>query len=113
MIEVRGLTKRYGGIVAVRDVTFTIARGEILGYLGPNGSGKSTTVKMITGLIDRTAGEIFLDGQKVTADSPEFRARIGYVPEEAHVYSHLSGREYLLLVGRLRGIARKPLNEKI
>ena len=112
MFEVRHLTKRYPRITALNDVSFHIARGEILGYLGPNGSGKSTTIKIITGLIDPSDGQVFLDGQRVDEDPPAFRARLGYVPEEPYLYTHLTAPEYLRLVGRLRGMAAAPLDAR-
>ncbi len=113
MLEVRGLCKRYSRIPAVEGVSFTIKPGEILGYLGPNGAGKSTTVKVLTGLIEATEGEIFFNGQNVKTDFTAFQRRIGYVPEEPHLYPHLSGREYLQLVGRLRGLQRKILEPRM
>ena len=113
MLEVRGLIKRYNRIPAVNDVSFTIRPGEILGYVGPNGAGKSTTVKVLTGLIEPTSGYVFFDGRDVREDWVGFQRRMGYVPEEPHLYSHLTGREYLQLVGRLRGIARRALDPKI
>jgi len=93
MLEAVGLTKRYSGIPAVEDVSFQIRRGQILGYLGPNGSGKSTTVKMLTGLIEPSGGQILFDGMKVHSGNPFFARNLGYVPEEPHVYSHLTGPE--------------------
>src|SRR5690242_4950247 len=113
MLEAQSLTKYYGRILAVRDVTFTIRRGEILGYLGPNGAGKSTTVKMLTGLIEPSDGQILFDGKSVYDDLTAFQRQIGYVPEEPHLYPHLSGREYLQLVGRLRGMPRPQLEFKM
>lgn len=113
MLEVRHLTKRYSGIAAVQDVSFRIRPGQILGYLGPNGSGKSTTVKMLTGLVPPSEGEIWFDGHKISGDDIEYRARLGYVPEEPYVYPHLTGSEYLKLVGRLRGIPRRTLERRI
>jgi len=112
MLELRNATKRYRSIPAVDDVSFTLAEGEILGYLGPNGSGKSTTVKMITGLIEPTHGEILFHGRNIHHDLSGFRAHLGYVPEEAQVYTHLSGLEYLQLVGRLRGMSEKLIDTK-
>ncbi len=109
MLEVRNLTKRYAAIPAVDNVSFTLAPGQVLGYLGPNGSGKSTTVKMLTGLLEPSAGEIWFEGRRIDQDMLAYKARLGYVPEEPHLYQHLSGREYLQLVGRLRGIAEEPL----
>jgi len=113
MLEVRALTKCYGGITVVDRVSFVIRPGEILGYLGPNGAGKSTTVKMLTGLIEPTAGDIAFNGRDVRADLKSFQRRLGYVPEEPHLYPHLSGREYLQLVGRLRGLPRRVLEPKM
>ena len=113
MLEVCGLTKRFNGIPAVQDVSFTLRPGEILGYVGPNGAGKSTTVKMIIGLLEPSEGQIRFQGRSVIEDLPGFQSRIGYVPEEPHLYPHLSGREYLQLVGRLRGMPRTILEPKI
>ena len=113
MLEVRNLTKRYNKIPAVDNVSFTIRPGEILGYLGPNGAGKSTTVKVLTGLIEATSGEIFFNGQNVREDWVGFQRRLGYVPEEPHLYPQLTGREYLQLVGRLRGLNRKALDARM
>jgi ABC-2 type transport system ATP-binding protein len=113
MLEVRQLTKRYTGIAAVDQVNFTIHPGEILGYLGPNGAGKSTTVKMLTGLLEPTSGHIFFHGEDIRRDLKSYQRRIGYVPEEPHLYPHLSGREYLQLTGRLRGIPRVTLERKM
>jgi ABC-2 type transport system ATP-binding protein len=113
MLEVRQLLKRYHRIPVVTDVSFSIRPGEILGYLGPNGAGKSTTVKMLIGLVDPTSGEIFFQGNNVREDWPGFLRRVGYVPEEAHLYSHLSGREYLQLTGRLRGMERVMLDRRM
>src|SRR5262245_28736718 len=86
MLEVSDLTKRYKGAPVVNGVTFSIQRGEISGYLGPNGSGKSTTVKMLAGLIEPTSGRIFFDGANIRRDMVSYKRRIGYIPEEAHVY---------------------------
>lgn len=113
MLEVCSLTKRFNGIPVVQDVSFTIKPGEILGYVGPNGAGKSTTVKMIIGLLEPSEGQIRFQGRSVIEDLLGFQSRIGYVPEEPHLYPHLSGREYLQLVGRLRGLPRAILEPKI
>ncbi len=112
-LEVRHLSKRYNGLPAVDDVSFAIGVGEVVGYIGPNGAGKSTTVKMIIGLVEPSEGRILYDGHSVIDDLPRFQARLGYVPEEPNVYPFLSGREYLQLTGRLRGIPRKALEHKI
>ena len=112
MLEVRELTKRYKSIAAVDGVSFTVKPGEVSGYLGPNGSGKTTTVKMLTGLVEPSRGHIFFDGQDIQRNLIEFRKRLGYVPEEPHLYPYMSGREYLQLVGRLRSIPQGVLNRK-
>jgi ABC-2 type transport system ATP-binding protein len=113
MLEARQLTKLYTGIPAVERVSFTIRPGDILGYLGPNGAGKSTTVKMLTGLLEPTSGQILFHGEDVRQDLKSYQRRIGYVPEEPHLYPHLSGREYLQLTGRLRGMPRRTLEPKM
>ncbi|MBP8273319.1 MAG: ABC transporter ATP-binding protein [Acidobacteria bacterium] len=113
MLEVQDVTKRYGGHTAVNHVSFTVKPGEVLGYLGPNGSGKSTTVKMITGLMPPTLGRIMFEGSDIADDLVAYKAQVGYVPEEAHVYTYLTGPEYLRLTGRLRGIDEGPLEDKI
>ena len=113
MLEVLNVSKYYGALAAVRDVSFTARRGEVLGCLGPNGSGKSTTVNMVAGLLDPTSGEIRVDGEDIRRDLLAHRRRIGYVPETPDVYSYLTGPEYLTLVGRLRRIAPDVLDEKI
>ena len=113
ILEVRHLTKRFKGIPAVEDASFTIGSGEILGYVGPNGAGKSTTVKMIIGLLEPGGGRILCDGRSILEDLPGFQRRLGYVPEEPNLYPFLSGREYLQLTGRLRGMRRAALEAKI
>jgi len=113
MLELCNVSKRFTGILAVDNVSFQARAGEITGYLGPNGSGKSTTMKMITGLIETTAGEIFFDGQPIRSDPLGFKQRMGYVPEEPHLYSHLSGLEYLIMVGQLRDLPEKPTADRI
>src|SRR5690242_19340109 len=101
MLEVRHVSKRYGALTAVRDVSFHVKPGEVLGYLGPNGSGKSTTVKMVVGLMPPTKGQILFEGQDIQEHLVEYKAQVGYVPEEAHVYTYLTAPEYLRLTGRL------------
>lgn len=113
MLEIDRLTKRYGAIVGIEDVSFSVHPGEVLGLLGPNGSGKSTTVKILTGLLRPTAGHVRLDGIDVLDDARAFKASLGYVPEEPYLYSYLTGPEYLRLVGRLRGLADNRLDDKI
>src|SRR5580700_2435939 len=112
MLEASCLTKCYSSVPAVQDLNFSLQTGEILGCLGPNGSGKSTTVKMLTGLLEPTRGEVLFDGQNIRRDLAGYRKRLGYVPEEPLLYSYLSGQEYLELVGTLRGMPRKQLSQK-
>ena len=113
MLEVQELTKKYGRRTAVDGVTFKVNPGEIVGYLGPNGAGKSTTVKMLVGMLKPSKGQILIDGRQIEKNLEEYKMRVGYVPEEAVLYSHLSGYEYLQLVGRLRGIPEEELVRKI
>ena len=113
MLEARGLTKSYASVLAVNDVTFSLAPGQVLGCLGPNGSGKSTTVKMLTGLLEPTHGQVLFNGEDIHRDLTGFRKLLGYVPEEPNLYPYLSGQEYLEMVGLLRGIPQSILNRKI
>ena len=113
MLAAQGLYKFYGSVPAVQEVSFTLGAGQVLGYLGPNGSGKSTTVKMITGLLEPTDGEVTHDGQNIHKNLAAYRKRLGYVPEEANVYPYLSGQEYLDMVGTLRGMAESRRNDRI
>jgi ABC-2 type transport system ATP-binding protein len=100
-------------VAVVQAVDVTARPGEVVGYLGPNGSGKTTTVRMLTGLTEPSAGTVVHDGRDIYSDLVGFRRRLGYVPEEAHVYPFLSGREYLELIGRLRELPIALLERKI
>jgi ABC-2 type transport system ATP-binding protein len=113
MLELQSVSKRFTGILAVNKVSFQARAGEITGYLGPNGSGKTTTMKIITGLIEPTDGEVLFDGERVRSDSLGFKQRMGYVPEEPYLYSHLSGLEYLTMVGQLRDLPAKATADRI
>jgi ABC-2 type transport system ATP-binding protein len=113
MLELRRVTKHFAGIPAVDDVSFTARPGEVTGYLGPNGSGKSTTMKMITGLIERTYGQILFNGQAIEDDLVAYKRRMGYVPEEPYLYNHLSGAEYLTMVAQLRDLPARQASERI
>lgn len=112
MLEVQNLCRNFRGIPAIQDVSFKVAPGEIVGFLGPNGAGKSTTVKIITGMLRPNDGRVLFEGRDIRDDMVAFRASLGYVPEEAHLYSYLSGLEYLQLVGRLRGFDEPLLEAK-
>ena len=113
MLELCRVSKYYAGIPAVDDVSFCARPGEVTGYLGPNGSGKPTTMKMITGLIEMTAGEILFDGRPIQDDLMGYKRRMGYVPEEPYLYNHLSGYEYLTMVAELRDLPARESAEQI
>lgn len=113
MLQLRRVTKRFSSIAAVDNVSFCVRPGEVAGYLGPNGSGKSTTMKMITALLEPTAGSILFHGQPIQRDLIAYKKRMGYVPEEPQLYSHLTGNEYLGMVARLRDIPSKTAAERI
>jgi ABC-2 type transport system ATP-binding protein len=112
MLVLEHLYRSYRSIPAIQDVTFSVAPGEIVGFLGPNGAGKSTTVKIVTGMLRPDDGHVFFEGRDIFDDMTAFRASIGYVPEEAHLYTYLSGLEYLQLVGRLRGLGEALIEAK-
>jgi ABC-2 type transport system ATP-binding protein len=113
MLQARGLTKRYGGLLALDHVSFDLQPGEIVGYLGPNGSGKSTTVNLVVGLLEPTRGDLSLSGVRAADDPIAYKRQIGYVPEEPTLYAHLTAGEYLLLVGRLRRLPLATLEARI
>ncbi len=116
LIDVRDLKKTFRvgffqrKVEAVKGVSFDVRRGEIFGFLGPNGAGKTTTIKMLTGLIEPTAGEAFLFGQKVPL--PEARQNIGFLPENPYVYPYLTPREFVELCGKLSGMRGKKLESR-
>lgn len=103
MIEVKGLVKTYGAKRAVDGVSFTVNRGDILGFLGPNGAGKSTTMKMLTGFLRPTAGTALVDGHDVTQDPVAVKRRIGYLPESAPAYGEMTVQEFLGFIAEARG----------
>jgi ABC-2 type transport system ATP-binding protein len=113
MLQALELAKSYSSIPAVEGVTFDLKAGQILGCLGPNGSGKSTTVKMLTGLLKPSRGQVLFRGEDIRKDLVGFRKHLGYVPEEPNLYPYLSGREYLEMVGILRGMPQTQLLKKI
>jgi ABC-2 type transport system ATP-binding protein len=113
MIEVSGLTKRYGDLLAVDDVSFRVDRGQILGFLGPNGAGKTSTMRMITGFMPPTAGSVRVDGFDTVEDSMEVRRRIGYLPENPPLYPDMSVCDYLRFVARLKGLPRAEVGDAV
>jgi gliding motility-associated transport system ATP-binding protein len=113
MIEVRNLTKRYGDLVAIRDISFTAATGQVLGFLGPNGAGKTTTMRIITGFMPATSGTVKVVGYDIFDDSYEVRKRIGYLPENPPLYGDMTVTSYLRFVGRIRGIPKADLGDAV
>jgi ABC-2 type transport system ATP-binding protein len=113
MLEARGLTKYYSAITGVRDVNFQIQPGSVLGLLGPNGSGKSTTVGMLTGILEPSGGSVSLAGADIRNDLLAYKRELGYVPEEAQLYTWMSGAEYLSFCARLRGLSARTASRRI
>jgi len=109
MIEVRNLTKRYGDLTAIRDVSFTVARGETLGFLGPNGAGKTTTMRILTGFMPASGGTVTVDGFDVFESSFEVRRRIGYLPESPPLYTDMTVEGYLHFVARIKAVPRAEI----
>src|SRR6185437_6690729 len=103
MIAIRNLTKRFGPILAVDDVSFSVARGEVLGFLGPNGAGKSTTMKVITGFLAPTSGTAVVCGSDIVAAPIAAKRRIGYLPEGAPCYPDMNAASFLRFIARIRG----------
>jgi len=112
LLEARELAKRYNAFMAVRDVSFAIQPGQILGLLGPNGSGKSTIVKMVTGLLDPSRGAVLFRGERIGQELTAFKQSLGYVPEQPDLYTFLTGWEYLDLVATLRGLDAARFRDK-
>jgi ABC-2 type transport system ATP-binding protein len=112
-IEARGLTKRYGGRVAVDDLTLEVGRGEVFGLLGPNGAGKTTTILMLLGLTEPSSGQARVDGLDPTRDPLAVKARVGYVPDEVGFYDELTARENLRYTTALNRIARREAERRI
>ncbi|MSU51456.1 MAG: ATP-binding cassette domain-containing protein [Opitutus sp.] len=112
MIEVKGLVKTYGAIRAVDGVTFSVKRGDILGFLGPNGAGKSTTMKMITGFLRPDAGTAMVDGINVATDPVAVKQRIGYLPESAPAYPEMTVDEFLGFIAEVRGFRSADAKRK-
>ena len=117
MIEIRNLTKRFGSLTAVDDVTFDVGRGEVLGFLGPNGAGKSTTMKMVTGFLAPDGGTIRIGGMDIAANPVDVKRWIGYLPEGAPLYGEMTTRAFLQFIAGIRGLrgaeARRRLDSVI
>ena len=113
MIEVTGLSKTYGELEALREVSFRIERGEIVGFLGPNGAGKSTTMKILTGYLPQSAGTVTVDGKDINEDSLSVRARVGYLPESTPLYTEMLVYDYLAYVAQIRAIPKSDVHARI
>ncbi len=113
MIEVHHLTKRYGPVTAVNDVSFRVEAGEILGFLGPNGAGKTTTMRVITGFIPASEGQVVVAGYDVFQKPLEAKRRTGYLPETPPLYPEMTVREYLSFVARIKGIPRREAASRV
>jgi ABC-2 type transport system ATP-binding protein len=111
-IQTRGLTRRFGELTAVDDITFSVAPGQFFGFLGPNGAGKSTTIKMLTGLLEPSAGSIEILGQPFSASALDLKRQIGVVPEGMALFGRLTAPEYLRFVGRMYGLDRETTNRR-
>ena len=113
MIEVQNLVKHYGSVKAVDNISFTVEKGEILGFLGPNAAGKTTTMRIITGYMPASAGTVKVAGYDVFEQGLEVKKRIGYLPENPPLYSDMRVREYLTFVARIKGVNPKTINAEV
>ena len=113
MIEASNLVKRFGNVVAVDDISFSIDRGEIVGFLGPNGAGKTTTMRILTCFLRATSGTAKVAGHDVVDQSIEVRKRIGYLPENAPLYMDMQVADYLKFIARARGLSSKDYKERL
>jgi ABC-2 type transport system ATP-binding protein len=113
MIEVDHLTKYYGPIAAVRDLSFQVNKGEILGFLGPNGAGKTTTMRILSGFMPATSGRVLVDGYDVFSQALEVRRRVGYLPENVPLYREMTVRSYLRFVAEVKGLSRPQRRRQV
>jgi ABC-2 type transport system ATP-binding protein len=113
MIEITNLSKRFGELIAVDDVSFRVSRGNVLGFLGPNGAGKSTTMKMITGFIHPDAGSVVVGGDDISLQPVEVKRRIGYLPEGAPLYGEMTVKGFLGFVAEIRGYRGPERSQRV
>jgi ABC-2 type transport system ATP-binding protein len=113
MIEVTGLTKKYGNVLAVDDVSFSVAKGEIVGFLGPNGAGKSTTMKVLTGYLAPTEGRASINGHDISDEPLQARRALGYLPESTALYEEMGVVDYLRYMGRMQGVGSAQIEGRI
>lgn len=113
MLHVENLHKSYGSVRALNGVSFSVARGEIVGFLGPNGAGKTTALRIISGFLSAGDGRVLVDGIDINDDPVAVKARIGYLPEQPPLYPELRVREYLRFVSGLKGVPKKAINDRV
>jgi len=112
VIKVSELTKRFGKVIAVNQISFSINKGEIFGFLGPNGAGKTTTIRMLIGLLTPDSGDIFIDGVDIRKNPIKAKMKIGVIPEMGNVYVDLTAKQNIILSGRFYGISKRELDKK-
>ena len=113
MIKVENLTKKYSGFTAIKDLSFEVAKGEIVGFLGPNGAGKTTTMRILSGFLPATSGRASIAGFDVFEQSLEARKRIGYLPENTPLYPEMRVNEYLRYRANLKGVEGRKVKERV
>ena len=113
MIKIENVTKMYGPTVAVKDVSFEVEKGEILGFLGPNGAGKTTTMRVITGYFPPTLGNAYVAGHSVLDEPLQVKKRIGYVPETPAMYNDMFVKEYIRYIGAIKGVPKSELKNRV
>lgn len=113
MIQLQNVTKKFGSLTAVDNLTLTVPKGEFFGFLGPNGAGKTTTIKMIVGLFAPTSGSIFVNGYSIAKQPMEAKQSIAYVPDIPFLYEKLTGREFLYFIGGLFKIPKSTLHDRV
>lgn len=113
MIKVENVTKKYGGYIAVNNISFTVEDGEIVGFLGPNGAGKSSTMNMITGCIEPTQGEVEVNGYDISIEPKKAKREIGYMPETTPLYVDMTPREFISYMAELKGVTKKNRKEEV
>src|SRR3982750_2511276 len=111
-VETFNLVRRFGSFTAVDHINLKVERGRFFGFLGPNGAGKSTTIKMLTGLLQPTSGELFIEGRSVTAEPLAVKSVIGVLPEELPLYDRLTGEEYLHFAARMHALSREVARQR-
>ena len=113
MIEIRNLTKKFGRLTAIDNLSFTVVEGEVLGFLGPNGAGKSTTMKVITGFLSASGGTVIVDGYDISKNPIEVKSLIGYLPEGAPCYGDMTTLEFLKFIARIRGYRGEEIAKRV